>query len=200
MTTGPTRRYRPGGNKRYSAGRISDDCVAFIRVYWGSIKLYVKPKTNEPKDRPTEPGPNVVLLLTPDQKPSISMELSALTQRELVELGKFLEFTGGLVQSLIRHRDEVAARAYAEGDDSFVRSYRPVPQLVVRDGALAQYSESLLIGPEGIPGELGRGLAARGLRGVRDDLAGEAPTGAVSEDNGPPPDEPEGVREVGGVG
>lgn len=184
-----TRRYRPGGNKRYIAGKLSDDCVAFCRVFWGSFKLYVKTKEKE-TDTPSEAGPNVVLMFTPDQKPMISVDMTALTQQELVVLGEFFEFAGGLIQSLIRHRDEEAARAYAEGDDTFIRSYRPVPQLVVRDGPLGQHSEGLLIGPEGIPGKLGRELAARRLGRVRDDLAGEQPEGSVTEDNDPQVDQP----------
>lgn len=130
-----------------------------------------------------EPGPTIRLSF-PKNGRILNYTLTSLTSEELALFRELMNLALDLAEPIVEQRDKAAQDAYENGDDSFVRIYRQVPRLVVRDGALRANSGSLRKRSEDSPEGPGAGDAGPGrLRGVGHELVdGEPKDGGAQDD------------------
>lgn len=80
-----------------------------------------------------------------------ALNLTQLTAKELTAFREFINRAIDLAEPVVRQRDEEADHAFNEGNDTFERIYRAVPQLVYREGAVETYCKSLFERPDDLP-------------------------------------------------
>lgn len=117
----------------------------------------------------------------------VTFNLTACTEKELDAIEQLFQLAINLARPVVQHRDEVARDALESGDDSYSRSYRQAPELVVRHRQIATYSKGVLHRPENVPprpGGPGAGGDRDGAGGAGDGVADEAPPDAGPEDDG----------------
>lgn len=120
--------------KRRSGGKQTDRARAILtingtRVLVGVEEYHAKDFSGVP-----EPGHNITLGFTrgPDK---YFINLTLLTHAELQALKEILDLAFANAQDICIMRDKYAREAlYKDGDDSFTRLYRPVPELITREG------------------------------------------------------------------
>lgn len=169
-----------------SVGRI-----AWLRVAIGQFIILRHPKDDEDK----EAGPTVRLYLPRPGARPMQYNLTALTKQELDWLRDLLNLACDLAEPIVEHRDKVAQDAFDNGDDSFARIYRQVPQLIVRERAFEGHGEGVYDGSSGVPfSEWRGGRKARGVRRTGDELAPDEQDEGLPEDERTEDDEPESIR------
>jgi hypothetical protein len=100
----------------------------------------------------SEPGVSyLVMIQVKGRRRPIFWNLSAMTEQELEVTRQFFNNAFDLAEPVARERDKVAADAFANGDDSYHRIYRQVPQFIVRERQGRADSESVLDGSEDVP-------------------------------------------------
>jgi hypothetical protein len=180
-------------------GKLGDSRVMWLRVAVSQFVLqrYTKSKAQleaeaelgeeleAPPDDP-EYGPTYLLVIPRQGARPVKLNMTALTEEELKLTRHFFNELFDLVEPIVRYRDKVANDAFAEGDDSYARIYRQVPQFIVRSGSLREDDQRILDGSQDIPtGTGGDDTADGGVRGVRDELAPGEPDEGGSKDLGP---------------
>jgi len=196
MPSKSAREYTGGSrNQRFRKihkGQYVKERMAWVNTFLGQIALYFYEEGTAVADTTTEPGPTVKVLIPRYKGPTVHWDLSALTLEELTKLREFFDLAFDTAEPVIRMRDKVAQDAFAEGNDSISRLYRPVPQLVVRKRPEPEHSEGVLDGPENVPSGNDDGSAVNGSAGgVRGSGSGLADVGASEggpEDDGTPTD------------
>lgn len=155
-------RYRPG------YGRVAKNRIAWLRT---QVTQQLAIKVLDPKDIEETPddtdaeiirlskgedGLNYVLLITiPGRRNPLVWNFSAMTTEELQATRQFFDHLFDLADPVVRERDKVADDAYSKGDDSYSRSYRQLPQLVIREREESADSQGLRSGPEDVSGRHG---------------------------------------------
>ena len=147
----PDRLYVPG--RRSRGGKMSDDRAAWVKVVFADGNIYIKQWSDEEKELGIpEYGPNVVFMLTSNRGQRLTFDVTSLTLAELEALKNFFGLMWELAEPIIRRRDEVAKDEQEKGNDAFVRIYRAVPQLVIRDRIVEAHKQGILNGFEDATG------------------------------------------------
>ena len=167
-------------------GAYVDERVAWVNTAIGQMVYMHYPEVPEQK----EPGPTVKVLLPQQGARTVMLDFTHLTGEELDAVKQFFEMVFQAAEPIVRARDKVAEDAFAAGDDSFSRSYRQVPQFIVRQRKDAEHGEGVQHGSSDVPsGELpGSDSDAGGVRGAGSDVAHVDEAEGFAEDNGPTPD------------
>jgi len=159
--------FKPGQReKRYISGRVDDSKAAFTDTYMGRYFIIIGNKTEE--QDAGQPGDDVVLCFPKksyrrNTGPAIS--LTNLTYLELQTLRKLFDLAFEWAEPIVQERDRVAQDAFDQGDDSFERLYRRVPNLVIRKRPKRENSDGVRERPESLPQGSGGGEDSDG--GVR---------------------------------
>lgn len=154
----------------------------------------IQPESGE---RPTGPSVEIAFRKRLSLK-RIVMNLSNCSEQELKYLGALWELAIDLAMPTAIHRDKEARDAISNGDDSFSRSYRPIPVWAVRTGKGVEYPESLRDRLESLSrGELIGEDYGREYRRTSSDLAPRQPVQSESENDESKTDESESIRPVG---
>jgi hypothetical protein len=95
-----------------------------------------------------EYGDTYRLMISTTSGRPYTLNLTAMTHDEFMAFRDLLTLALRLVEPIIVERDRRAAEAYAIGDDTLSRSYRQLPQFIIREGSLGEYDESILDGFE----------------------------------------------------
>lgn len=131
------RSYRPG-SRRSDLGKgdaeLSEARWAWLRCNLGQVITMVNP---------TESGDPDIKLLHTTQQSRYALNLTALTELELLAYKKLVDTTIDWALPIVRERDANAAAAFEQGDDRYPRSYRPLPQLIFRKGNEQAHWEEL---------------------------------------------------------
>lgn len=111
--------------------------------------------------------------------------LTVLTEKELIALRSLWEHAFKLALPVVQERDREAAHAAAQGDDSYRRIYRQLPEFHIRTRKVKPHSSSVLDGSSDVSEGLGDdGSSPGGLpeagSGVADDQP-EDPEGSNDE-------------------
>lgn len=188
-----TNRYRLG------YGRQSDNKVAWLRtaitnqIALLAIDTHVPPDPDEESEfdakLSNEVGMSYLMVIQiPGRDRPLTWNLTGMTSEELEATRQFFDHVFTLVDPIIRERDQVAKDAYeTDGDDSYVRLYRPLPQYITRKRKVREHSEGILDGPENaapVSGE--EGSSDGGLRASGDDVADSYEEDRSDEDHNPP--------------
>jgi hypothetical protein len=186
---------RPTRKKVTSRVGYSNNRIAWARVGQVEVTIYLIPSGEDnhadvnDEGLPEIVGPNVHVAISAFRG-SIMLKLTALTEEELLTMRRLLEAAFDMAEPLTKHRDEVAEHAFREGNDSYIRIYRRVPELVVRPRAGGEYGKELRQRLAVVP-ELVRGIIERRTAGRPSDLmAGVEPLDVGTEDGRPTPDHP----------
>jgi len=121
-------------------------------------------------------------------------DLTSLTEEELIALQELWTSAFEWALPVCQQRDKDAQNAFDNGDDSHIRIYRAVPQLVYRKRPVGEHSQSVLDGPSDAPvvgavGEPGDGdVRADGIEVAERDEEGSKP-----QDNWPTINQPPSV-------
>lgn len=186
-----SRQYRPGSrNPKFRLdGRISDNRVVWLRTAIGQFvgMRYPFSKADVPDDVdvPEDPeiGPSYILLLPVQGRKPLKYNLTALTMEELKLTRQFFNLMFDLAEPIVEYRDKVAEDAAAQGDDSFARYYRQVPQYVERSRTLREDDQGILNGFANLPQGAGGGVDPDGgVRGDGDELAPGEPSEDRAQD------------------
>ena len=132
-----TRRFHPG------YGKQSSNRLAWLRTFVTHQLAVVSIDPTgvldeedpefDVKIEKSEKGPNYLLLTTiPGRRKPLVWNMCAMTSEELEATRQFFNYLFDLADPIVRERDKVAEDAFSEGDDSYHRSYRQLPQFVVR--------------------------------------------------------------------
>jgi hypothetical protein len=151
-----------------------------------------------------ESGPTYRLIIDRGSRRGVMLNLTGMTEPELDVSWEIIKMAFDLARPIVLERDKKAAEAYANGDDSFSRSYRPVPQFVVRERSFGPDDQSVLqrLKDSAARHWLQDNSDAR-VRATSRPVADEVSPGTDSngsKDNGEAIDESKSVREVGEVG
>lgn len=181
------RQFRPGHRNNsklspYGNRRLSEDRFGWVRTFLGQFVIL----TSVSKD---DMMLNVTLFHPRERGAPVTLGLTECTEEELLAMKELFDKAFELALPTTRRRDKVAHDAFQRGDDSYARSYRQIPQLVYREGALGTHSEGVQERPESVSPSGWGGLPDDGgVRGAGDELAKSDPQGSESEDDGPTPD------------
>ena len=180
-------RYRPGSrNPRYrklTKGGYVEARMAWVETVLGSQVLMYYPDSPEDVEVKEE-GPTVRILMPSHRGPTVVWDLTYLTEGELDKLREFFELAFTTAAPIVRERDRIADEALARGDDSFSRSYRRVPQLVVRPRQEPAHGEGVLDGHENVPSSDGDSDSSAGrVRGPGGSVADSGPEEGSTEDD-----------------
>jgi hypothetical protein len=192
MPSKSSREYTGGSrNQRFrkiQKGIYVKERIAWVSTLIGQITLYFYDEGTEIADQSNEPGPTVKVLIPRLRGAAIHWELTALTIEELDAMRQFFTLAFDTAEPIVRMRDKAAQDAFTEGNDSFARVYRQLPQLVVRERPEREHDQGILDGPSDVPsGDTdGRseGGPAGGVRGLGGELADDGAPEGVSEDDG----------------
>lgn len=191
-----TPRYRLG------YGRQSDNKIAWLRTFVTDQLALLgidasKSETEEDITLSSEVGISYILVIpVPGRKKPLLWNLSGMTTEELEATRQFFNHLFNLVDPVVRERDKVANDAYEnEGDDSYTRLYRDVPQFVVRERPQREYSQGIHDGPEDdAPLLRGDGSSDGSLRDSEHEVVDGVQEASQAQDDRTPLDEPEGLR------
>lgn len=139
-------------------GRLSDRRIMMLRTLATST-LHVNALNPEDHDEEnnikigSEKGTTFTLNIpVPGRRVPLVWNICGMTLPELEALREFFNNLFDLAEPVVRARDKAAQDAFAEGDDSYTRIYRDVPQLIVRKRQVGENGEGLLDGPSSPPG------------------------------------------------
>ena len=185
------REYTGGSRGRFknlTKGTYAKERLAWVNTLLGQQTLYFYEEGTEIAERTTEPGPTVKVLIPRLNGQAVHWDLSALTIEELDAMREFFTLAFDTAEPVVRMRDKAAHDAFTEGNDSFARLYRQLPQLVVRERKEREHDQGILNGPSDVPSgdSDGRseGSPAGGVRGLGGELADDGAPEGVSEDDG----------------
>lgn len=190
------RLYRPGSRhtKYRGTGKQSDNRFAFARTALGQMVGLIHNNHEEsdpladPEQEPITPeyGPEIFLILPQPNRAAVKWHLTKLTLDELKVTRQLLNLLFDLAEPICDERDRIANHAYEnEGDDSFLRVYRDVPQFVIRERALESNYKGVHFGFKDALERARRDDNSSGrLRRSRDELANSESKDSVSQDNG----------------
>lgn len=170
--------------------------------YWaGWMRTYRNQVVRILSSKKEGEGPDVLLYWPPgpNGRNNLALNLSDLTEAELLALRGFLEGTFDLALPVCRLRDGNANERFTDGDDSDSRVYRQLPEVVERPWAIGINSESILerlayVPPVDEPG----GGAAEVFGGDEPGLVEPDEADVEPEDDYEAVDLFEGLGEVGG--
>lgn len=190
--------YRPGG-KRTNVGKykISNNRIAWLKTIMTQIALmrYTEDEMRDVEQVLSgddyEVGDTLRMMVSTTSGRPYTLNLTAMTEEELKMTRDMFKLCFDMAEPIIKARDKKAAEAYATGDDSFVRSYRQVPQFVIRAGAFRENSKSLLDGLDyAIEGPANQVSPPRELRGSSDEVADGLPSDSSAKNDREETDEP----------
>lgn len=180
------RSYQPGHrNPKLKPGHFSENRLAWVTTHIGQFVILTAEESEGQVGKP-------IRLFHPTGKNGLgfSWDLTVLTVEELNSLRELLETAFEWALPICEARDKEAKDANDQGDDSFTRLYRAVPQLVYR-------SRPEPIDREGVQHRSADASPAHGnddaghgdsIRDGGDDLAERDEGGGEPEDDGAPTD------------
>lgn len=136
---------------------------------------------------------------TPGSSRNISWDLTGLTAEELIAMRQIFLDAFDWALPICRVRDKEAQDAFERGDDSYIRIYRAVPQLVYRNRPESEHSEGVQHRPEDVPQvDNADGDSDAGVRDEGDVVAERHEGGVEPKDNWPATHQPPVLRPVVG--
>lgn len=140
---------------------------------------------------------HTLMIQAPNGGRPVTMNLTDMTLVELELLEQMIQRSINLARPECAAYDEIAKEAFENGDDTFLRHYRAIPELVVRERPPAKHGAGVQSGPDGAAGgDGGDALVATGPEdgAVRD---GEQADVGTEDDAAEARDVPD-VGQVGG--
>lgn len=157
------RKFRPGhrgvGTARAQlrgTGRMSENRYAWLRTKLGNFTI-MKYASGKYMDGQSEEGETLLLYIP---RPGgggrdFSYNITSLTSEELKKTREFFNLLFDEAGPIVEKRDQIATEAFSQGDDSFNRVYRALPQFIVRPRKVRENSEVLHVGSSDSPEGLG---------------------------------------------
>lgn len=206
MTETPRKRsYQPGHRRTKgktaanAKGLLTKSRWAWAEVYFGKFIIWGDYAQDDDGNE-TDELLDIKLMFPIPNRPTVSWNLTALTEEELVSLKHLFDTAFEWAKPYCIARDKEAQDALDNGDDSHSRIYRQVPKLVYRSGPEPEHREGVQHGSSDdarvlqSDGDLEHGLRDEGgLVAERDEDGGRP------QDDGPTPHEPPVVRSLGEV-
>jgi hypothetical protein len=200
------RLFRAGAREnkyRHNPNRITPARYAWVRSVLGTFVIMRHPdlsvvegeEAEELDDDvkeydPGDPGETIILTLPiKGRGRPLAWNLSSLTHAELVAIREYFDIAFELAEPVCIERDKAANEAFDSGDDSVTRIYRALPELIVRNGEVAEHGEGLRVGSQAVSAR--RVQYEPSLRGfLRSSGRLREDSGAVADPDSQP-DEPE---------
>jgi hypothetical protein len=177
--------------KHVGFGRLAKNKIAILRTQTTQqLSLLINFNNDDPElELENETGESLILVIpVPGRRQPLSWNMTGMTEAELEATRQFFNHLFDQAEPIVRLRDKVANDAFAEGDDSYSRVYRTLPQFIVRPRPELPDSEGIRLGPESPPGRDGGNLySGDGVRGSGDELADGEPEPSRGQDYGETP-------------
>jgi len=146
---------------RKSVGNFDPSRYAWVNIRELEVVLQV----SEDPESGVGVGPEIVLVVRAFPRSYVYLNLSNMNHIELEALKEIFTTAIDWAEPICIARDKEAEDAAREGDDSYIRNYRPIPQLVFRKRLERERSEGLLHGSQDVtPGSEGGSDSAGPLR------------------------------------
>jgi hypothetical protein len=176
------RLFQAGKQSRFKDERLAEDRRAWLKTFIGQFILRIQPKDEDDKE---SYGDSVILVIPRPSGRPVFLNLTNLTSQELSLMKQFFDTVFDLAEPLCAERDRIAQNAFDNGDDSHIRLYRSVPDLIVREGTIGKHGEVLRDRLANVSTGRERHVnPSIGFRGVRDEVVAEQPPEQESEDDG----------------
>jgi hypothetical protein len=208
------RQFKPGVRNyqrgQVSEGRMSRSRRAWVKTAISTFVLYRHDPLEPPEEGDEEAtegyqenvkGENAlgynyrIAIPIPRLRKPLNLNLTALTEAELLAVKEFFDLAFSLALPVVRDRDRIAKEAWDAGDDSYPRVYRALPEFVVRGGKDGQHSSSLQVRSVSVSGMAGRDDSHTGrLQHTGGEVAERYTEDDSTEDDGPKDDEPSSLR------
>lgn len=187
-------RYKPGKTPGYMDNptrRKPEHRAAWVQTEPSHVTILLGNQHELPDEERFDYGRDVVLEFPrPGRIPNMYVNLTNMTEEELLAYKKLLETAIEWALPVVQRRDQEAQDAVEQGDDSVGRIYRPLPQLVFRQRKVGEHYESVPIRSQGISPSGGRVFHTDGgVRGAGDELAEHDSDESSSEDDATKVDE-----------
>lgn len=155
-------------NQKRTAGKIVDQRVAWANLPKYDFILFVgSDKPNSTQEFDPDTPPVRIELRSPGRNNPTVISLTHMTADELYCFERFMQHAIDKARPICDLLDRRAQEAFDNGDDSFERLYRAVPQFVDRERGIKEHGPSVQSGLERFRGE-----------------RHEFPTGSKSDDSG----------------
>lgn len=171
-------------NQIRDPSKFSELRRGWVKTEFGTIFL-IEGK----EDYRSEYGRDVIIHIPrPGKIPDVHINLTSFTTEELNALIEFFTKCFDMARPIVERRDQEAQDAWEAGDDSLVRHYRAVPQLVFRQRPVREHSEGVQQRPSGVSESSGGGDSDRRVRRTGDELAESDEGTGGAQDDGTPTD------------
>lgn len=152
MTSG----YSPRGKSRNRVGhfKIGKNRVAWANTFITKIALMRYSEEDMATIEQTIPGDQgeqgdtLRLMISTTSGRPYTLNITAMTEEELEAFEGIITLALRMARPIILDRDREAKERYANGDDSYSRSYRQLPQFIIRQGSFGPDDQSLFVGFE----------------------------------------------------
>lgn len=132
--------------RKYMPEQISDTRTRWVLLGTTSVVLY---ESEEPDDAGHFAGYPSVRLVFSRNRERLSLLLTHYTAEEIRMLREFVNHALDLAEPLCEERDRIAREAFENNDDdTYIRLYRPTPQLHVRKRRQPQHGARVPGGPD----------------------------------------------------
>lgn len=183
-------RARPGATPKPSSNepnRFAPTRIAWVKAHVYEMVIH-KGNSEDPDDLKYHLDPEIgdpvrLVLRVPRARPII-MYLTSLTVAELDALQTFFNKAIDLARPIAAKLDAQAQQAFEEGDDSYSRIYRAVPEIVERQRKVGQHGTSVPSGPDGAQSLADGGLDGQ-HRASSDGVPDDVQEGVGTLDNEP---------------
>jgi hypothetical protein len=134
--------WKPGHRRRPASKhvqRLEDTVIALGQVH--ELKLIIKAEpppevdTDDPlyDGRTAEAGDEIIVIQSSVYGArTLALKLSQMTTEELDSWKQLMDLAYDRARVVTVERDAIAAKAAADGDDSYIRRHRPSPTVVIR--------------------------------------------------------------------
>ena len=138
-------------NVRHSAGRMQDTRKAWATLPKFDAILFVgnKEDSTSKQNFEADTPPVRIEIRIPGRRNPTMISLTHMTAAELNVFEEFFLHAISKARPICETLDQRAQEAFENGDDSFERLYRPVPQFVDRERGITKHGESVPSRPEG---------------------------------------------------
>ena len=137
------------------------------------------------EDPNAEPGERTMSFMMVQGGRNMTISMEMLTEPELDLMKDFLTRIIERVRPEVQLRDRIAKEALENGDTSYTRNYRAVPELVDLTRPLGEYDPSIQVGPDGIPRGPGNERNDGSSRRTGSQISEQVSPETVAKDDGP---------------
>jgi hypothetical protein len=138
---------KPGKSKKFGSNATKAESRLVATIYTNLVRVSIH--NNDDNNYDGEVGPAIVLSLAQMSRyGEFDINLSKLTEEELIAFKAILDEAFEWALPIARVRDAIAQEVFEDGGEPFDRIYRAVPTVHYRKRAVEEYDKGVFYGPD----------------------------------------------------